>query len=454
MGLVYPNERVIENLVNGSQDSHKLISRKAGAPIHAKFGQPGEQVAKSSIDEMKTSLQYMNNRTEWVTDGNVEFKILDFGPIGDNLSAMQQSDIRELLAGMDCPEVLLNSGQLNEGIARVQLEGWDRKIISYRDLIEGVIVLRIFKPYLEGQGLSAEDIDFIWNLPGQTEINNRLTQLNAILGNMSASENMKRICQLEIARLLNIQEASEYLPQPEKGLDEQAFKDKQDANLMGAGLQPTENKPYVEPNKVMDKKAVATRPKECSHTHIKEAETLDMATISIREWLNLQEANGFSFSDYLMAILKQTKIDSFEQLKAITEADIEKGLLSEADIEKLRTILKEGFRRNMTLRQVEQNIKEGINMKDRITEDGKTIPAETRPESIARTETLRLSAVALHNLYEENNINKYQFLSSPGACEICQELDNGQTILLMEANSGVNYPPIHPNCRCFPLAVR
>ena len=455
LGLVYPNERVIENLILSSQDNHKLLSRKAGAPIHAKFGIPGESVNPSDIDAMKANMQYMNNRTEWVTDANVEMKVIDFGPVGEKLTGLQEQDIKELCAGMDVPEVLLNSGQLNEGIAKVQLKGWDRKVQNYQDMIEGIIVSKIFKPYLEGQGLSGEDIDFIWNLPDDETINLRLTQLNTLLGNMSATENMKRILQLEIARLLNIQEANLYLPQPEKGLDEQNYSDKKDIAKMGAGLEPTENKPYIDPQKAkdMERKQPELPGARKVKQHLHEAD-LDMSTISIREWLNLTEASGFTYSDYLVAILKETKIDKFDNLKAVTESDIQNGLFPDSDIEKLRTILKEGFRRNATLKQITNNIKEGINIKDRISENGAVTPAESRSEAIARTETLRLSANAIYKLYEENNINKYQFLASQGACEICQGLDNGQIIPLTEAVDEVNYPPIHPNCRCFPLAIR
>jgi hypothetical protein len=87
-------------------------------------------------------------------------------------------------------------------------------------------------------------------------------------------------------------------------------------------------------------------------------ENIDFNIITIKEWLNLHEAAGFTYSDYLLAILKETKIDKFENLKAITEEDIQNGLFPESDIEKLRTILKEGFRRNQSLREIETNITE------------------------------------------------------------------------------------------------
>jgi SPP1 gp7 family putative phage head morphogenesis protein len=446
-GYIYPNERVIENLILNIQDVHKLISRKAGAPLWAKCGIPGEATNPGDVDAMKANMQYLNNSVNWATDANVDLKVVDFGPLGEKLTGLIEHDIRELCAGMDMPEVLLNSGQLNEGIAKTQIAGWKMKIMNFQDMIEGIILEKIFKPLLEANQLKGEEVDFIWNLPSDEDINLRLTQLNTILGNMSATENMKRLIQLEIARLLNIQEANLYLPSPEEGLDEQNYSDKKDIAKMGVGLVPDNSKPI--PDEM--KKKVPFKPQSA---HLHEIENIDYNTITMREWLNLQEVAGFTYSDYLVAILKQTKIDKFQDLKAVTEADISNGLFPEADIEKLRTILKEGFRRNLTLRQIETNIKESINIKDRITEDGKSIPAQTRTESITRTETLRLSSIAIKNLYDDNNINKFQFLSSPGACDICQALDNGEIKLLSEANTGTNYPPIHPNCRCFPMAVR
>lgn len=45
-------------------------------------------------------------------------------------------------------------------------------------------------------------------------------------------------------------------------------------------------------------------------------------------------------------------------------------------------------------------------------------------------------------------IKKYKYLAEldKHTSEICQELD-GQVFLLEEAEVGINYPPMHPNCR-------
>ena len=148
-GLIMPNERVIENLVLNEQDMQKLITRKAGAPIHVKVGQPGEISDPGAVDSIKNNLVYMTNRTEWVTDANVEMNVLEFGEVGKNLTENLMYNYRMLLAGMNMAEVLMGSGQLNEGIAKVQLEGVQRFIASLQEQIEPIIENQILKPLLE-----------------------------------------------------------------------------------------------------------------------------------------------------------------------------------------------------------------------------------------------------------------------------------------------------------------
>jgi len=369
----------------------------------------------------------MNNRTEWVTDANVEMKVIDFGPIGENLDIAWQNDLRELLAGIDMPEVLLNSGQLNEGIAKVQLEGWQRGITNYQDMIESIIIEKIINPYLLAQGLKTNDIDFIWNVPGESEINARLEKLTATLGTFALSPNLRRMLELEVARLLNIQDSEKYLPKPEEGLNEE-----REAEL----AMPQPKVPGAKPN---------FKPKT---QEMHEQHEWDFGAMDIRSFLEIREANGLTYSDYLVAVLKQLKVDKFDDLRAITEKDIENGLLTEEQITKLKTILREGFRRNQTIKSVEQNIKETLNLKDRIKEDGTTLPKESRPEMIARTEIVRLSNEGLKTLYEDNNIKNVVWVASMSerTCPDCMQMD-GQVYPIKEAY-GDKIPPLHVNCRC------
>ena len=460
LGIIWPNERTIENMILCEQDYQKMINRKAGAPIHVKFGKPGESVSSSAIDDMANKLRFMNNKTEWVTDGNTEMNVLDFGEIGKNITEIINYYMKLLLAGIDVPEVLLNSGQLNEGIAKVQLEGWQRRIVSYQDMIESVITERIFNPYLESNGLKGE-IDFIWNLPGEEEKNLRLDKLNMILGNPAISENMKRMVQLEMARVLNFQDAETFLIQPEKGLDEQQFDKKE--QMFDVNLGDAEKKQEDKIDKEREKEKDLVQPeipgeKEHGHIHLDESEGLNLTEMTIREFINLQEIKGFNYSDYLISILKRVRTDKFEDLHAKIEEDISKGLLPDNDIRKLRTILKEGFRRNQTMREIESNIRENIKLNDRIAENGAIIQAANRPEMIARTEVVRLSNEGLKDLFKQNHINKIQWLAavSDRTCERCMEL-NGQVINMTETfkqgGDSVFTPPLHVGCRCSLLSV-
>jgi SPP1 gp7 family putative phage head morphogenesis protein len=73
---------------------------------------------------------------------------------------------------------------------------------------------------------------------------------------------------------------------------------------------------------------------------------------------------------------------------------------------------------------------------------------------VIRTEGTHVSAQADKNLYKEVGLNEYEFLSTldTRTSEICQEMD-GEIFKLSEAKSGINFPPLHPNCRSTTLPV-
>lgn len=70
-------------------------------------------------------------------------------------------------------------------------------------------------------------------------------------------------------------------------------------------------------------------------------------------------------------------------------------------------------------------------------------------ERLARTETLHFFNEATYQAYKEHGVSEYVFLASldERTCEICGALD-GKVFKLSERVEGVNYPVMHPNCRC------
>lgn len=69
--------------------------------------------------------------------------------------------------------------------------------------------------------------------------------------------------------------------------------------------------------------------------------------------------------------------------------------------------------------------------------------------TLIRTETAHIHAVADMKAYEDLGIEEYKYLATldDRTCETCQPLD-GKVFKLSEAREGVNYPTMHPNCRC------
>lgn len=216
MGIIHQNEIAIENMVLNEQDLQKLISRKAGAPLHVQVGKNDETVEPKYVDEVKVNLQVMNNRTEWVTDNNVNMKVIDFGEVGKNLTDALDHNMLVVAYGMEIPIVLFGGGNIPEGLAKAQKEMFQRKMSVIQEEIESIIEEQIFKPLLEQHG-SNDEVEFIWNLPGEEEINNRIDRLSKLLGNnVSTSEPLRRIVEIEIARLLDLEDAHNYLSKPEK----------------------------------------------------------------------------------------------------------------------------------------------------------------------------------------------------------------------------------------------
>jgi SPP1 gp7 family putative phage head morphogenesis protein len=53
--------------------------------------------------------------------------------------------------------------------------------------------------------------------------------------------------------------------------------------------------------------------------------------------------------------------------------------------------------------------------------------------------------------YKDSDLEYYEYLASD-PCDECGELD-GRRFKVSEAVEGVNYPVMHPNCRCTTIPV-
>lgn len=77
-----------------------------------------------------------------------------------------------------------------------------------------------------------------------------------------------------------------------------------------------------------------------------------------------------------------------------------------------------------------------------------------RSKRTARTTLTEASQDAHTESYKRHDIKMYRFVATwdEKTCPICGEMD-GKEFPRDEAQRGVNYPPMHPNCRCTTKAV-
>jgi len=84
----------------------------------------------------------------------------------------------------------------------------------------------------------------------------------------------------------------------------------------------------------------------------------------------------------------------------------------------------------------------------------RTDVAYSRAKTLVRTETSEIHNKATLDAYREMEVEKYEFVAvlDSSTTHICQELDLEQ-FPVSEAEVGVNYPPMHYNCRSTTVEV-
>ena len=77
-----------------------------------------------------------------------------------------------------------------------------------------------------------------------------------------------------------------------------------------------------------------------------------------------------------------------------------------------------------------------------------------RANRMARTTVTAVSNEAHMESYKKHGVKRYEFraMFNERTCDVCGALD-GRTFNLDDKESGVNFPPIHPNCRCTTAAA-
>ena len=104
--------------------------------------------------------------------------------------------------------------------------------------------------------------------------------------------------------------------------------------------------------------------------------------------------------------------------------------------------IEDGIIAGHSVDRMAESLKDFVN-----AEDGRSARYVT--ERLVRTEAAHFMAEGQAAAYDEVGAQTYQFVASLSerTCEECGALD-GETFKLSERAPGLNYPVIHPNCRC------
>jgi SPP1 gp7 family putative phage head morphogenesis protein len=417
--IIAPILKTIEHKLNMEKIMVKLMERKANAPYWAKLGNEQQPAKDDDITAFANDLQYINERTEFVTSHNVEMSVLDVASKLPNFEEINKHIENQIVYGTEVPLVLLGQGSIPEGLASVQLEAFDRRVHSIRLLIEAVVEEEILTPYFNAQGLVGT-VEFEFEPQTQNDKWKDVMQLTALVNIPEFKNPVLR----KISRLLEIDlevQNNPFAPQPivdnNPMTNTNPFAPKNPFEQKVNPFAPKQNNPFEpkpKPNPFIKS--------DCSceiHEEVKEDYTID-------EWTNRKNAGLLpQIINYLKKRFNP-KEDEFKKSPDIVD-------LSDTKLNKVRDALIDAFQKGSTLNQFARNIEPVVEDKDRAM-------------VIARTETVKASAEAYLDRCIEDGISTVRFVAigDNKLCPTCNDL-NGRIFNIHDARGKI---PLHPNCRC------
>jgi SPP1 gp7 family putative phage head morphogenesis protein len=416
LGFISQNMRTIDSLISLKKSMETLMRRKANAPIHVKVGTEKEPANPQDIAAIGGDLEYLQDKHEWATGHAIEIKTAYDVSLGDKFTNPIEIEMKDFITGFKIPEVLLGYGNINEGIAKAQYADFQNTIQSLQEEIEKVIEQKIYRRILLANGIDAH-VEFEWGQPSDEFTEKRVALYNVLLNNFGISPEFKKEMEKDMAKLLGFKDV--YIETPE---EQRAREEAQKLPLV-----PGQNR-----SQSLQMSAVPTK--------------LNWEELDKKK---LNEFLDFEYQKYLDTIVLTTEKDKFLDLIATTEEELKRGYLTQQKINDLRDILKEAFRKNLSVSDIATKLTQNNIVPNLLSEDTKTIQmsAENRSLMVARTETVRLSALGTANYFQEKGYDKYSWVTSLGerTCDQCNSL-HGKVFKYGQGPM----PPTntHINCRC------
>ena len=437
LGVISSALVTINNLLQNEQDLHMLMHRKANAPYIVKlggvFGGKYYKPKKSDVEAMGKKLEWLHNKHEWAVDGLTDIKALDFGNIGEKFDTVLQYDQDMLFYTFQVPAVIMGAARVPEGLARVQMDAFERRVQSIQAEVEKVIEQHIFRRLLQANGIDSH-VEFEWGRPSSMETYERLKAVTEIIKSPMTSSALNQLLEKQVVQLLNLPE-EEYDELKQTGEEERKKEEERPQPIVpGQNSTPTKFTPKEEE---------------------KLSESLNKFN-DISEWL------GFKYNDYKKEILSFISEDSFDMVKAQNVIEEAAGKLSQSQVTDLKSVLEDGFKKEIGIREMAMNVDKKVKPKDLyrmkagkiVRSDGIPVlarSAEMRSIAIVRSEVTRVANAGAINQFKKGGVTKIRWVASYGArtCPTCDSL-NGR---IFDINEHPDIP-VHPMCRCTVVPVR
>lgn len=203
LGVIYPAINTVNQLIGARVNTTVLMERKTNSPYHIKIGAEGENPNQGDVDQFINDLQFLKNSHEWVTGNDIEINAIEFGNYMDKLTPVLEYFTQTLFAEVQIPEVIMGHGSIPEGLAKVQMDAWERTIGAIQEETEKVIEQQIFQRVLRANEIEAH-VEFEWGAPSNAEKNARVLKITELLKIIDLSPKMKDMLELELAQLMGL----------------------------------------------------------------------------------------------------------------------------------------------------------------------------------------------------------------------------------------------------------
>lgn len=453
--VIHPLEQVLTRKL-ALEKYTVMMARRRLQGYDVTVGDEDNPAEQEDVDMVNSDFESLEPDQEFVHNHLVKVNTLGFQ--GKTLELVPYLDYFEnqIVYGLEVPLVLLGKGNVPEGLAVAQMETFERKINSIQLAVEKTLEPEILKNFLNNNGFADQTVEFEWKETTLEERKEEATLLLSALNSGKFGATSPEFMQEVEQRLADVLNFDGFEAPDRSELDATP-------PLPGQNAQP--RKPVEDEDKKKDKQQEVKQ--YCLHESFNE----ELYDAPLREFV------GFNYLEYLENIksfisskkfLKRT-FDSFKYLPGTGQQEWEEIVasyslrdnLTKKQVEQLRTVLKEGFEKGQSVRQIKNAVAEKVTPADLLVKvpplknkQGKilrhgynlTIPSEQRSWALARTETIRGANQGALETFKGLNVKEVQWVATQDGrlCRFCEHKD-GQRMGVDEADEMI---PAHDMCRC------